>query len=129
MFLEDDRPKNKKEKKGTKRNVQSEIRNVVYRLMGETVGPTRVTLVSGQCTGKDNEAEKKDPGEESRKAGVDDQEPPPASPLLRIGYPRARLSWYSRCCRWDCGVLTFFLGIRSCWGGCRIRSGQRRLLA
>ena len=101
---------------------------MVYRRIGETF-PTRfgacrvlvivrlVALVSGKCTGEDNEAQKEDPGEESREAGVNDQEPPLAPPLLRIGNPRARLSRYSRCCRWDCRVLTF-LGIGSPCGGC-----------
>jgi hypothetical protein len=75
---------------------------------------------SGKCTGKDDEAQKEDPGEESGKAVVDDQEPLLAPPLLRIGHPRAGLSRHTRCRRWDCRVLTF-LGIR--------RRGSRGLLA
>lgn len=61
----------------------------------------------GICTGKENEAQKEDPGEEFRNPGVDDQEPPLAAPLLRIGHLRDRPSWYSR----GCGIdrLLFFL--------------------
>jgi hypothetical protein len=111
---EDDRPKKQKGIE-ERRNVQSEIRNMVYRRIGETFptcfGACRVLLIN--CSpGEDNEAQKEDPGEGSREAVVDDQEPLLAPPLLRIGNPRARLSRYSRCCRWDCQVLTF-LGIRS----------------
>jgi hypothetical protein len=64
------------------RDLQSDIPNAVSRLIDEFLpsGPTRAgafrliaRAASGECTGKDNEAQKKDPGEESRKAGVDEQ--------------------------------------------------------
>ena len=41
-----------------------------------------------KCTGKDNEAQKEDPGEEFREAGVDYHEPRPAPPQPLIGHPR-----------------------------------------
>lgn len=132
MFSRRSSTEETKRNRGTKerRNVQSEIINTVYRRIGETF-PTRlgacrvlpiVPLVSGKCTGEDDEAQKEDPGEESREAAVDDQQPPLAPPLLRIGIPRARLTRYSRCFRWACRVLTF-LGIRSRCGGCGIGRG------
>lgn len=127
----DDRPKKEKG------NVQSDIRNVVYCILSEflplrvglgrvltiapLIAPLIVPLRSGKCTGKDNEAQKEDPGEEFRIASVEVQELPLAQPLLRIGHPRGSLYTNSWGWGWGWSVLIIififiFLEIRR--GGC-----------
>lgn len=92
-------------------NVPWDIRNFIGIIRAIASVWRRVLLMGhldfGICTRKENEAQKEDPGEEFRNPGLDDQEPPLAAPLLRIGHLRTRLSWCSR----DCGIdrLLLFL--------------------
>jgi hypothetical protein len=111
--------------KGEERNVQRNVKDVIFATMIAAAAATiwarargLTLIVSAECTGEDNESQKEEPGEESRNAGVDYQElllaqPPPLVSLPRIERPRDifRYCW----CRWaGCGRQLNFLGIGFC---------------
>ena len=108
--------------------MEKEGRRYVQRDILDLVGLSK-------CTGKDNEAQKEDPGEEFREARVDYQELRPAPPLLRGQHPRACPSWFGLRELWVLNILVVNISIsisiqfRSRGVGRWVSGGQRGLFA